>query len=91
VENYIAIIVGALPGCSSYFKSYIKNSAFFTAISSRLSSLRSRTNETSKGSSLQNGYKMQAMGVDSESQRSLKYNAGQIGVKHSYDFHHELA
>lgn len=80
VENYIAIIVGALPGCSSYFKSHIRNSAFFTAISSRFTTSRSSSNQSSKGSPVEAAYQVKELSNDS---------AGQIGVKHSYEVSHD--
>ncbi|KAF2178177.1 hypothetical protein K469DRAFT_731838 [Zopfia rhizophila CBS 207.26] len=72
VENYIAIIVGAMPGCSAYFKSYIQNSAFFTAISSRLTASRGSKSQSSKGVTMKGAFKLKEVSKDSESQRSLR-------------------
>lgn len=86
VENYIAIIVGALPGCSSFFKSHIAKSKFFSAISSRFTSVGSSSNKSSKGgSSMGRGasYKLKDIS-DADSQRSLRPSSGQIAVKQTY-------
>ncbi|KAF2679170.1 hypothetical protein K458DRAFT_422593 [Lentithecium fluviatile CBS 122367] len=87
VENYIAIIVGALPGCSGYFKSHIKESAFFISISSRFTGSRGTSNQSSKERSkaTKGAYKLREFSNDTESQKSLKPGVGEIGVKHSYE------
>jgi hypothetical protein len=102
VENYIAIIVGAMPGCSSYFKSHIAKSKFFSAVSSMFTSVGSRGDKSSKGGSGGSGsgsgagagahYKLDDVSVsDTESQRWLRPSDGQIAVKSMYDVRTEAA
>jgi hypothetical protein len=100
VENYIAIIVGAMPGCSSYFKSHIAKSKFFSAVSSMFTSVGSRGDKSSKGGSAGSGsgsgaaagahYKLDDVS-DTESQRWLRPSSGQIAVKSMYDVRTEAA
>lgn len=89
VENYIAIIVGAMPACSAFFKAHIKDSALFTAITSGWSSMRGSTNKSTKASSRAMGpsYKLSDVS-DTESQRALRPMPGQIGVKTTYTIGH---
>ncbi|KAF2741690.1 hypothetical protein M011DRAFT_414010 [Sporormia fimetaria CBS 119925] len=51
VENYVSIIVGALPGCSAFFKTFIRNPAVPKSLSANSSASRSRKNRKEELSS----------------------------------------
>ncbi|OCL05805.1 hypothetical protein AOQ84DRAFT_298220 [Glonium stellatum] len=49
VENYIAIIVGAIPGVTSYFKTFVTHSIIFSQLSSRITNSFGSFGRSSRG------------------------------------------
>ncbi|KAI9688928.1 MAG: hypothetical protein M1820_010209 [Bogoriella megaspora] len=85
VENFVAIIVGALPGCSSYLRPYVAESAMFSRLLSNFSSSFSKLART--GGSSKGTYRLhETSREDTESQRSLHNAVGLRDIKVQTDY-----
>jgi len=79
----IAVIVGAIPGATSFMKKYIANSTLFIELSSRIAgsfgsfrSTRRSRGERTGGPSSENSLRLERLPSDVESQKGLAHKEG---------------
>ncbi|EEQ35369.1 hypothetical protein McanCB56680_004643 [Microsporum canis] len=72
VENYIAIIVGSIPGCNTYYKSYIMESPLLNRMSSYFTGSRGPKSESSNTYPSKGSYRLKDSSSNNESMNTLQ-------------------